>query len=144
MCGSSFLRDWLLPATHSGYIADESACCWKINSQNIKVHTQWAGTQIHQISNNRPRNRGHQNTHFSLYIQIIYIDRFEELHGKPGVVGLVDGTHIKIGKLLKTVEWAYVNRKGFHSINTQIVSFVIKIIQLICNYKHAATFAMLI
>lgn len=42
----------------------------------------------------------------------------------PGVIGLVDGTHIALGRVAKRDEWGYVNRKGFHSINTQIVSIV--------------------
>ncbi len=40
--------------------------------------------------------------------------------GFPGVVGAIDGTHVRI--ISPTVnEEAYVNRKGFHSINVQVV-----------------------
>lgn len=40
--------------------------------------------------------------------------------GLPNVVGSVDGTHIEI-LAPKDFEQEYVNRKGYHSINTQIV-----------------------
>jgi hypothetical protein len=38
----------------------------------------------------------------------------------PKVIGVIDGTHIKI-KAPHDNEEAYVNRKGFHSINVQVV-----------------------
>lgn len=46
---------------------------------------------------------------------------FEATHGFPGILGVIDGTHIAITALPLLVENAYVNRKGFHSINAQIV-----------------------
>lgn len=42
--------------------------------------------------------------------------------GYPNVIGLIDGTHVPLTVLPKEVENGYVNHKGFHSINTQIVS----------------------
>ena len=41
--------------------------------------------------------------------------------GIPGIIGIIDGTQIAISGINKAVEMAYVNRKGFHSINAQIV-----------------------
>lgn len=38
-----------------------------------------------------------------------------------GIIGLIDGTHIALTALPKRTENAFVNRKGYHSINTQIV-----------------------
>lgn len=38
----------------------------------------------------------------------------------PGIVGFVDGTHILI-EAPERFEYEFINRKGFHSINTQIV-----------------------
>ena len=43
----------------------------------------------------------------------------------PGVIGVIDGTHIAIVPPnrddLIYPEHVYVNRKGYHSINTQLV-----------------------
>ena len=44
---------------------------------------------------------------------------FEE-GGFPGVVGLIDGTHISIRAPMEEPE-AYINRKTFHSINVQVI-----------------------
>lgn len=46
--------------------------------------------------------------------------RFENQFQLPGVLSIVDGTHVAISAMSKEVEHAYVNRKGFHSINVQI------------------------
>lgn len=46
---------------------------------------------------------------------------FRECHDIPGVFGLVDGTHIALATVSKEEEMHYVNRKGYHSINTQII-----------------------
>ncbi len=46
--------------------------------------------------------------------------QFMQIAGFPGVVGAIDGTHIKI--IAPSVnENVYVNRKRYHSINTQVV-----------------------
>ena len=46
--------------------------------------------------------------------------KFYDIAGFPGVLGCVDGTHIPI--IAPTIdEYAYVNRKNFHSINVQAV-----------------------
>lgn len=47
--------------------------------------------------------------------------QFEALFNFPGILGVVDGTHIALTALPVEIENAYVNRKGFHSINTQFV-----------------------
>lgn len=39
----------------------------------------------------------------------------------PGVLGVIDGTQIAITALPKEIENAFMNRKGFHSINVQLV-----------------------
>ena len=38
----------------------------------------------------------------------------------PGVIGVIDGTHIRI-VAPKEQEEVFVNRKGYHSINVQVV-----------------------
>lgn len=51
--------------------------------------------------------------------------RFYEKYGIPGVIGVIDGTHIAIVPPKSDdpiyPEHVYVNRKGYHSINTQLV-----------------------
>ena len=51
-------------------------------------------------------------------------DRFFAIAGFPRVVGAVDGTHIHLhaSKLGTDCEYTYVNRKGRHSINVQLIS----------------------
>lgn len=46
---------------------------------------------------------------------------FNEKYNCPGIVGVIDGTHIALTGLPKTIEYSYMNRKGFHSLNVQIV-----------------------
>lgn len=45
---------------------------------------------------------------------------FFKLAGFPGVIGCIDGTHIRIQAPSQN-EPAFVNRKGFHSINVQAI-----------------------
>lgn len=46
---------------------------------------------------------------------------FLRKYNVPGVLGVIDGTHVAVTALSKDVEHAFVNRKGFHSINVQMV-----------------------
>ncbi|KAK3859062.1 hypothetical protein Pcinc_034785 [Petrolisthes cinctipes] len=46
---------------------------------------------------------------------------FMETSGFPGVVGAIDGTHVRI-VAPRVDEHLYVNRKRYHSINVQVVS----------------------
>lgn len=46
---------------------------------------------------------------------------FNRKYGIPGIVGVVDGTHIILSALPHNIEQPYVNRKGLHSLNVQIV-----------------------
>lgn len=48
-------------------------------------------------------------------------NQFEAQFNFPGILGVIDGTHIAVTALRLEIENAFVNRKGFHSINTQIV-----------------------
>lgn len=47
-------------------------------------------------------------------------NEFMAISNFPGIVGTIDGTHIRI-VAPKEYEEEYVNRKNYHSINTQIV-----------------------
>ena len=49
--------------------------------------------------------------------------------GFPGVVGCVDGTHVRLQAPTQN-ENNYVNRKGFHFINVQGVSATMKVSRL--------------
>lgn len=44
---------------------------------------------------------------------------FQNIAGLRGVVGAIDGTHIRISRPHVNEE-VYVNRKGYHSINVQV------------------------
>lgn len=46
--------------------------------------------------------------------------------GYPDVLGIIDGTHIKLTAVPKDIEIGFVCHKGFHSINTQIVKYINK------------------
>lgn len=46
---------------------------------------------------------------------------FFEKTGFPGVIGCVDGTHVKIIKPRFDVQHLYYNRKGYHSLNVMVV-----------------------
>lgn len=47
-------------------------------------------------------------------------DKFAKVSGFPNVIGAIDGTHIKI-RAPPTDAASYINRKGFPSINVQVV-----------------------
>ena len=55
---------------------------------------------------------------------------FFQIAGFPNVVGAIDGTHVNLlGAPLGEDEYLYVNRKGNHSIN----------VQLICDHRYRLT-----
>ncbi|XP_065093820.1 putative nuclease HARBI1 [Ochlerotatus camptorhynchus] len=51
---------------------------------------------------------------------------FYEKTGFPGVIGCVDGTHVRIFPPPADVQHLYYNRKGFHSLN----------VMLVCDHKQ--------
>jgi len=53
-------------------------------------------------------------------VAVNVMERFEKSCGFPNVIGAIDGTHIKIRAPVKDAN-SYINRKGFHSINVQVV-----------------------
>lgn len=62
---------------------------------------------------------------------------FSRKWGFPGIIGVVDGTHISILKP-NVEEYNFINRKGFHSINAQIIcDHNLKIINVFANYGGA-------
>lgn len=48
-------------------------------------------------------------------------DGFQEIADFPFVFGLIDGTQIPVAAVKNEIEFGYVCRKGFHSINTQVI-----------------------
>lgn len=54
------------------------------------------------------------------------MEEFERSSAFPNVIGAIDGTHIKIRAPHKGHE-AYINRKGYHSIQVQ-VKFITRLI----------------
>ncbi|CAH1379195.1 unnamed protein product, partial [Tenebrio molitor] len=48
------------------------------------------------------------------------IETYFRQHGFPGVIGVIDGSHIKIDKPSDDPE-SYINRKGYYSIQLQVV-----------------------
>ncbi|XP_066596515.1 putative nuclease HARBI1 [Prorops nasuta] len=48
------------------------------------------------------------------------MESFKKTNGFPNVIGAIDGTHIKI-RAPPTDAASYMNRKGFHSLNVQLV-----------------------
>ncbi|XP_072163239.1 putative nuclease HARBI1 [Diadema setosum] len=47
---------------------------------------------------------------------------FHEIAGMPNIVGAIDGTHVNLyGAPLGNDEYIYINRKGQHSLNVQLI-----------------------
>lgn len=53
------------------------------------------------------------------------METIENNYGFPGVIGAIDGTHIKITAPKDHGE-SYVNRKGYHSVQLQVRDIYIK------------------
>ncbi|XP_017482367.1 PREDICTED: putative nuclease HARBI1 isoform X2 [Rhagoletis zephyria] len=49
-------------------------------------------------------------------------EKFYQEFRFPGVIGAIDGSHIKLKTPSKDIEHVYVCRKGGHSINVQVVT----------------------
>lgn len=47
--------------------------------------------------------------------------QFQTLGHFRGLFAIIDDTHIALTAMKRAIEFGYVNRKGFHSINTQII-----------------------
>lgn len=66
------------------------------------------------------------NSEFILFI--FRISRFYDKFKLPGVIGVIDCTHIAIVPPCADdpiyPEHVYINRKGYHSINSQLVSII--------------------
>ncbi|XP_055904862.1 putative nuclease HARBI1 [Eupeodes corollae] len=64
--------------------------------------------------------------------------RFFEKTGFPGVIGAIDCTHVQIQKPKREIEACYLNRKGFHSKNVQLIcDFDLKILAGFARFAGA-------
>lgn len=61
------------------------------------------------------------NFHDYLHTLFVIFCRFQRRYNLPGVIGCIDCTHISIVKPSNN-EHLYFNRKGYHSLNIQMVS----------------------
>lgn len=86
----------------------------------IQVHKSTVCRAIRRVSLALCRRLNEHVTMPSAARQHAVTQKLYNVAGFPDVVGCVDGTHFKI-KAPSTHENAYVNRKGFHSINAQLV-----------------------
>ncbi|XP_059221894.1 putative nuclease HARBI1 [Stomoxys calcitrans] len=57
----------------------------------------------------------------SLEEQAVIMRDFKAIRNFPGVIGAIDGTHVKIKKTGGDLAQYYINRKGFYSLNVQVV-----------------------
>ncbi|XP_055843196.1 putative nuclease HARBI1 [Episyrphus balteatus] len=65
--------------------------------------------------------------------------RFFEATGFPGVIGAIDCTHVKIQKPNMEVEACYLNRKGYHSKNVQLIcDFNLQILGVYARFGGAS------
>lgn len=64
--------------------------------------------------------------HKCTQLKLLLYSRFYEKHRFPGEVGCIDCTHVAVVAPNEN-EHIYVNRKGYHSINVQLVSIHIYI-----------------
>lgn len=46
-----------------------------------------------------------------------FVDKFDF----PGVIGIVDGTHVAIAGMPRNIENAFVDRRGIHSLTVQLI-----------------------
>uniref|UniRef100_A0A0P4WKS6 DDE Tnp4 domain-containing protein n=1 Tax=Scylla olivacea TaxID=85551 RepID=A0A0P4WKS6_SCYOL len=69
-----------------------------------------------------PRNRKEVNR---------AVEKFHIISGFPRVIGTIDGTHIPI-KAPYVNEHLFVNRKGYHSLNLQVVANTDQLITSYC------------
>jgi len=83
----------------------------------INVHRTTACRAIRQVSLTRLRNYIHLPTQEEAAKSR---QDFWLKSGIPGIVGCINGTHVRI-QAPSEHEYLYVNRKGYHSINVQIV-----------------------
>ncbi|XP_055903811.1 putative nuclease HARBI1 [Eupeodes corollae] len=68
--------------------------------------------------------------------QIRTMNKFSQIREFPKVVGAIDCTHIRIPKVGGPSGQYYINRKGYYSLNTQVVCDAsLKINDIVCRWR---------
>jgi len=93
----------------------------RLIADGVICHQSTASRAIHKVSLAIKR-RLHNYVHFPPERQehLKMMDKFYEISQFPQVVGCVDGPHIHITAPSQN-EQEYVNRKGYHSLNIQLI-----------------------
>lgn len=89
-----------------------------------------------------------QNRYFFLVVDFyrlhsnlfIFFYRFFMETGYPNVIGIIDGTHVGLSAVPLEVENGYINHKGFHSLNVQVVRFIFFFIKDFFHYFYIFTY----
>lgn len=93
-----------------------------------------------------------QNRYFFLVVDFyrlhsnlfIFFYRFFMETGYPNVIGIIDGTHVGLSAVPLEVENGYINHKGFHSLNVQVVRFIFFFIKDFFHYFYIFTYLQIV
>lgn len=58
----------------------------------------------------------------SLEEEALIMRDFRAIRNFPGIIGAIDGTHVRIKKTGGDLAQYYINRKGYYSLNVQVSS----------------------
>ena len=128
----------------AGYVGSSFLCLWEFHGSNRR-HDVFDKSTVSRVINNVTN------------ALVLHKDRFikwpnpaETAESKqnfflrggfPGVIGCVDGTHVRI-QAPSEDEAVYVNRKGWHSVNVQAICDHEGTIVLI-SYQHSFSFLII-
>ena len=87
---------------------------------SLGVHKSTVSRIIHSVCSLDPQTSHEVNFPVAQQQVKLTMDKFYEMAEFPGMVGCVDGTHIRIQSPSEQ-EYEYVNRKGYHSLNVQLI-----------------------
>ncbi|KYM82967.1 Putative nuclease HARBI1 [Atta colombica] len=72
------------------------------------------------FENPKRKKNDQNNKRSTIATKGMLLRKFEQVYGFPNVIGTIDGIHIKICAPKEDSD-LYINRKGFHSMNVQVV-----------------------
>lgn len=97
-----------------------------ISSKYSRTYAQWVIICLTFIYNKNAINTYIYIEAYFKYFCFVFIYRFYRNHRFPGVYGCIDCTHVAIfPPNIHNQEHAYINRKGYHSINVQLVRILV-------------------